>query len=183
MNDRTDEVLRAKGPKPLQNTSHTNANSEVDSPNQNDSNVPTSNDAANSLFVDADVDDARYDFEFQNVISDISFLGTFHDEMPASPGHVVCGEFSNFVSAEDLTEPPELLLPGNMLTYVTFPTRQSPKLNLNEWLCLSFASGADTTAVIERTNNILDRNEALLNVDLCREAMILELMRWVKHGA
>ena len=133
--------------------------------------------------------------------------------MPACPGHVVCGEFSNFVSAEELTEPPELLLPGNMLTYVTLlttrhspklnlneppelllpgnmltyvtllTTRHSPKLNLNEWLCLSFASGAETTAVIERTNNILDRNEALLNVDLCREAMILELMRWVKHGA
>ncbi|CAL1165400.1 unnamed protein product [Cladocopium goreaui] len=177
MNDKTDEVLRAKGPKPLQNAPQINPNSEADSPNQ-DGNVPTSNEAASSLFADAD--EASYDFQFQNVISDISFLGTFHDEMPACPGHVVCGEFSNFVSAEELTEPPELLLPGNMLTYVTLlttrhspklnlneppelllpgnmltyvtllTTRHSPKLNLNEWLCLSFASGAETTAVIER---------------------------------
>ena len=36
---------------------------------------------------------------------------------------------------------------------------------------------------LARVYVILDRNEALLNVDLCREAMILELMRWVKHGA
>eukprot|EP00435_Cladocopium_sp_Y103_P028975 s3195_g7.t1 len=45
------------------------------------------------------------------------------------------------------------------------------------------ANDDSTVAVIERTNNILDRDEALLNVDKCREAMVLELMRWVKHGA
>ena len=38
-------------------------------------------------------------------------------------------------------------------------------------------------AVIERVNNILTRAEALQNVDRCREAMVLELMRWHKHGA
>ena len=70
-----------------------------------------------------------------------------------------------------------------MLALVTFPKRFKPKLKHDEWLALSFASSTETIAVIERTSNILDRNEALLNVDKCREAMIQELMHWVKHGA
>eukprot|EP00435_Cladocopium_sp_Y103_P051132 s594_g15.t1 len=180
MHDRTDEVLRAKGPKPLKDVSQPNTNTESENLLK-DENVPTSNEAAGSMF--ADVDDESYNFNYQSVVSDISFLGTFHDVMPDCPSHVACGEFSSFVSAEELTEPPNLLLSSNMLAYVTFPMCQRPKLDSNEWLCLSFAAGADTTAVIERTNNILDRDEALRNVDLCREAMILELMRWVKHGA
>ena len=56
-------------------------------------------------------------------------------------------------------------------------------LKHDEWLSLGFASGTETIAVTERPKNILDRNEALLNVDKCREAMVQELMRWVKHGA
>eukprot|EP00435_Cladocopium_sp_Y103_P050876 s894_g15.t1 len=175
MNDKTDDVLRSRGPKPLQNVPQSNTNSESQNM-QKDESEPTPNDAANTMF--ADVDDKSYSFEFQNVTSDIAFRGTSHDAMPVCSGHVVCREFSSHVSAEELTEPPELLLPDSMLTYVTFPTRHRPKLRSNEWLPLSFAAGTKTTAVIERTNNILDRNEALLNVDLCREAMILELTRW-----
>jgi len=90
MNDKTDEVLRAKGPKPLQNAPRTNPNSEVDSPNQ-DGNVPTSNEAASSLFADAN--DASYDFQFQNVISDISFLGIFTMKCLLAPGMLFAVSF------------------------------------------------------------------------------------------
>ena len=38
-------------------------------------------------------------------------------------------------------------------------------------------------AVIERVNNIITREEALHEVDACREAMVQELARWHKHGA
>eukprot|EP00435_Cladocopium_sp_Y103_P067560 s366_g30.t1 len=114
VNDKTDEVLRSRGPKPLQNGPQPSANFK----NQNmekDESEPTSNDAANPMF--ADVDDSSYSFEFQNATSDIAFLRTFNDAMPACSGHVVCGEFSSHVSAEELTEPPELLLPDSMLQF------------------------------------------------------------------
>eukprot|EP00435_Cladocopium_sp_Y103_P059791 s677_g21.t1 len=103
--------------------------------------------------------------------------------MPVCPSHVTCGEFSNVVSTKDLEELPELLMPSHMLAFVRLPKRFKPKLKHDECLSFSFAAGTETVAVIERTNNILDRSEALLNVDKCREAMIQELMRWVKRGA
>lgn len=37
--------------------------------------------------------------------------------------------------------------------------------------------------MIERVNNILTRDEALQHVDECKDAMLLELMRWIKHKA
>ena len=38
-------------------------------------------------------------------------------------------------------------------------------------------------AVIERTNNVLSRDEALANVELCRKSMVKELFRWNSRKA
>jgi hypothetical protein len=180
MSDKTEEVLKTRGPKPLVDVVQ---HAPTESPDDHAAEtMPPANEESTAMF--AEVDDSSYNYNFQCVTSDIAFLGTAHEPMPVSPGFITCGEFPSVVSTDELAEAPELLMPHNMLAYVTLaPKLGKFKVKHDEWLSLSFTSGSDTVAVIERTNNILDRNEALLNVDKCREAMIQELMRWVKHGA
>ena len=48
----------------------------------------------------------------------------------------------------------------------------------------SHANDVETNGpVIERSMNVLTREEALQNADACKAAMIKELNRWIKHGA
>ena len=59
-----------------------------------------------------------------------------------------------------------------------------PKLNHRDdyYVVQCFPSGMKRT-VVERENNILSREEALRNEELCSQAMLDELRRWLNLGA
>ena len=93
------------------------------------------------------------------------------------------------VYPDNLYEAPELAFPAHIMQYVVLAGMHgNRRFRRDQHAVFAFASFAQTsfaatTAVIERVNNILDRQEALNHVEGCREAMVLELLRWVKHKA
>ena len=81
---------------------------------------------------------------------------------------------------KSLDEPPELGATPEFAKYLTMlPSREH--CLPTDTVYLSQKQGV--LAVIERVNNILNRAEALENVERCRKATVLELLRWHKHGA
>ena len=89
-----------------------------------------------------------------------------------------------FVIASD-DEPAELEISPSMCQYLVLPEQEIAKYE--SYQCWVFQYGSDNAEtagpVIERTHNVLTREEALKHVDQCRESMIKELNRWHKHGA
>jgi hypothetical protein len=92
-----------------------------------------------------------------------------------------------FIITED-DDPAELEISPKLHAYVTMPNAVEP-LQLAKNDCLVFEYQEDESqscvprAVIERTHNVLTREEALQHADQCKQAMIKELNRWHKHGA
>ena len=90
-----------------------------------------------------------------------------------------------FVLEQD-DEPAELEIDPKLSPYLV--TRLDLKLlKPNETVVMQYnvgeASQSSSNAVIERTHNVLTRDEAIQNSELCRLAMVKELNRWQKHGA
>jgi hypothetical protein len=196
--DRTEEVLRSTGQKALNDgamppmpdvgqpdqlskespsnvvdaeASHLDAN-EVQTSNQEPDNVSFSEDAR------------PYEFDFMSVVSNEAFHGTSYDSDHLHGIQDVALADNLIVHPDSLNELPELSFPAHMLQYVVLASMHgNRRFRRDEHAVFSFASFAATTAVIERVNNILDRQEALDHVDECREAMMMELLRWVEHGA
>ena len=83
-----------------------------------------------------------------------------------------------FSTREIAEEPPKLEFSREAVQYVA---KFDKRLDYNETLVLNVTGAVD--AVIERTNNILSRQEALENVARCRRAMVQELLRWNGHKA
>ena len=81
---------------------------------------------------------------------------------------------------ESLDEPPQLGVTPEFAKYLTMLNSCDAYASFNTAHCDRKQS---VLAVIERVNNIITRAEALENVERCRKAMVLELMRWHKHGA
>lgn len=89
-----------------------------------------------------------------------------------------------FVIEED-TEPAELEISKELLPYLVMS--QTPSVNSESDLVMKYSVNRDDSAlygaVIERTHNVLTREEALAHADKCRLSMIKELHRWRKHQA
>ena len=89
-----------------------------------------------------------------------------------------------FVIEQD-DEPAELEIDEKLSPYLVTRVNLKP-LKTNEVVVIQYntaASQSSSTAVIERTHNVLTRDEAIQNAELCRLAMVKELNRWQKHGA
>ena len=87
---------------------------------------------------------------------------------------------------EDDAEPAELEFSCKLFPYLVMP--EVPQPSSDSCLVMQYSSSqhADSAlygAVIERTHNILSREEAIANVEACRTSMIKELNRWHKHNA
>ena len=83
-----------------------------------------------------------------------------------------------FAMSEVLSEPPEL-----EFSFTSAPLLQGVAVLPQPHEALIFTLGEQPHAVIERVHNILTRQEALQNVESCREAMVKELTRWNVHQA
>ena len=187
MHDQTEVVMRTKGPKPLQDEAVQKPSSPKPTTAEPKAHAPGNAPAGANPRDEApisEVDNAEYGFSFQHVTSDIAFLGMCYDSMPASNGDALSSEIPHAVDDRELDEPPEFLFGYSMLQFVTLNANPiKSKFQRDQMLSISYAADTSPIAVIERTNNILKREEALTHVEECREAMILELMRWVKHKA
>ena len=114
--------------------------------------------------------------------------------MPLLLGHVLhvrhCHHVLVYHSAEVCVieqddEPAELEIDEKLSPYLVTRVNLKP-LKTNEVVVIQYntaASQSSSTAVIERTHNVLTRDEAIQNAELCRLALVKELNRWQKHGA
>ena len=173
-------VMRTKGPKPLQNEAVQKPNSPKPAMAEPKAQAPGNAPAGASPteeFPISKVDNAEYGLSFQQITSEIAFLGMCHDSMPASTGDALSSEIPHAVDDSELDEPPEFLFVYSM-QFVTINAKPiKSKFQKDQLLSISGAANTIPVAVIERTNNILKREEALVHVEECREAMVLELMR------
>ena len=180
--DMTDEVLKSRGPKPLTNQSRvpTEQIGSADLDANND--VPTSENLLVSQ--NSQIDSPSYKFDYISLISDIAFLGTVHSGTPPNPEYPTLVDVPFSIDADELVEQPVFSFASTMAQFIILHGKQiQSKLSKDQMLSFVHTEGASPVAVIERTNNILNREEALLHVEECRESMILELMRWIKHSA
>ena len=92
-----------------------------------------------------------------------------------------------FIVAEG-DEPAELEISPNIHAYVTMPSVTKSLLRDKD-ACPVFEYHQDenqscaSKAVIERTHNVLTRDEALQDTEQCKQAMIKEFNHWHKHVA
>ena len=189
MHDKTEEVLRTSGQKALadgqpdhQPKPSPSENANVETDHLDEREVQTSNPEPENVH---HVEDARpYDFAFMSVVSDEAFHGTAYDSDRLHAIQDVNVVSTLIVHPDNLYEAPELAFPAHLMQYVVLAGMHgNRRFRRDQHAVFAFASFAATTAVIERVNNILDRQEALNHVEECREAMMLELLRWVKHKA
>ena len=189
MHDKTEEVLRTSGQKALadgqpdhQPKPSPSENANVETDHLDEPEVQTSNPEPENVH---HAEDARpYDFAFMSVVSDEAFHGTAYDSDRLHAIQDVNVVSTLIVHPDNLYEAPELAFPAHLMQYVVLAGMHgNRRFRRDQHAVFAFASFAATTAVIERVNNILDRQEALNHVEECREAMMLELLRWVKHKA
>ena len=191
--DCTDEVLKTRSPKQIKNDNPPD-NPPVStplSPQAADASQPENAQAfalmdlaATSMPSVPSENDLHYVFDFRYVMSNIAYLGMSYDPMPMCSGSVLCGDDSFVTDACELDEPPVFSFAASMTQFVTRHAKHlRAKMSCDNLLSFVYQTSQETVSVIERVNNILTRSEALSHVDECRESMILELMRWERHGA
>ena len=104
-------------------------------------------------------------------------------EPPAEPCALPLEVHSYVFDNVELDQPAELEISQQLAPYVVIPA----SVNLGSKFVFSYhsqnANAESSQAVIERTHNILTREEALQNLDACRASMLKDLGRWQKHGA
>ena len=190
--DKTDEVIKSHGPKALQNTptdderpqesSEMPMNSEAtgESSNPSHSEVPT------STFLDCEdcfPDEVSYNFDYMSIVKEPTFLGTTY---VTNCPHATSSEpdMETVMSASELDEPPQIAFPAFMSHLILLGPNANPIMfDDDHMLVFTYQTGQPAQAVIERVNNVLTRDEALTHVEECKEAMLLELGRWIKHKA
>lgn len=87
------------------------------------------------------------------------------------------------ISEDD--QPPELVFLKPMHKYLVLPNRNidDETDSTTEVLFQYDSRNEMAVSVIQRTHNILTRDEALANAEACRVSMIKEFHRWNKHNA
>ena len=90
-------------------------------------------------------------------------------------------EMPEVTNAGELQEPAELELMCGVLVYTTGSIRKLMSQMRKQDTALVLLSNDKPFAAIEREHNVLTREEALVNAEKCRESMVQELQRWIKH--
>lgn len=181
MNDRTDEVLRSRGPRPIADGSNDN-HASVSSSFRSLSEDQTSNhEPCNSE--DVDSDEEPYSFDYMSITKQPEFLGTTYvSNCPYVSSSGI--DANTIVDPDELDEPRQFQIPAPLSKCMVMPfASHHAFVNPDHRIVFTYQVGQATNAVIERVNNIFTRDEALQHVDQCKDAMLLELMRWVKHKA
>ncbi|CAJ1446370.1 unnamed protein product [Effrenium voratum] len=90
-------------------------------------------------------------------------------------------EMPEVTNAGELQEAAELELIYGVLVYTTGNIRKLMSQMRKQDTALVLLSNDKPFAAIEREHNVLTREEALVNAEKCRESMVQELQRWIKH--
>ncbi|CAJ1381673.1 unnamed protein product [Effrenium voratum] len=90
-------------------------------------------------------------------------------------------EMPEVTNAGELQEAAELELTYGVLVYTTGNIRKLMSQMRKQDTALVLLSNDKPFAAIEREHNVLTREEALANAERCRESMVQELQRWIKH--
>ncbi|CAJ1381643.1 unnamed protein product [Effrenium voratum] len=90
-------------------------------------------------------------------------------------------EMPEVTNGGELQEPAELELIYGVLVYTTGSIRKLMSQMRRQDTALVLMSNDKPFAAIEREHNVLTREEALVNAEKCRESMVQELQRWIKH--
>ncbi|CAJ1416651.1 unnamed protein product [Effrenium voratum] len=90
-------------------------------------------------------------------------------------------EMPEVTNAGELQEPAELELIYGVLVYTAGSIRKLMSQMRKQDTALVLLSNDKPFAAIEREHNVLTREEALVNAEKCRESMVQELQRWIKH--
>ena len=164
---------------------------------KNSSNLGSPNDDADESKPDADVQMPASSNDSQPADSEHEMLPDEGDDQEpdvhigwicsAEPPVEPCTlplEIHTYVFDEaELDQPAEFEISPQLAPSVVALTSTNP----GQKFVLSYhsqnSSEVSSQSMIERTHNVLIREEALQNLDACRASMLKELGRWQKHGA
>ena len=105
---------------------------------------------------------------------------------PPEAGQSSTGMEQNFIDEKEvLSDLPEFVIPSEFQHYVMVNSRRVTIPKHSELVHRPDFSGSKAAVfpVIERSNNVLTREEALSEAGKCKESMVAELCRWDKHKA
>ena len=127
---------------------------------------------------------AGYDFSYEGLIHNMEFRGSvFVSIQPASSR--LMGELPEVINEDVVNDDlPQLEFTNAFSVYVVLPEKPSGVRCLDEHsMVFSYEVGKAPFAAIERVHNIITRQEALENLEACKESMLEEIGRWIKHKA
>lgn len=139
---------------------------------------------ANGNFDDVDWDaisDENFGPEAGYHLMEADMTAMQYESNPPDPWYYVPGGSPELFTDLDVTEPVELSFHGTATQLLTNLPSKVPEGC--EVVYKYNTVGEDPEAVIERTHNVLTREEALMHVEECREAILKELQRWHHHQA
>lgn len=127
-------------------------------------------------YADSDVEtDADLDAYYHLLAADT--IAMEYDWHPPDAAHHWPGEHDGIIEADD--SPCEVAFTHKAAAFLA----GSRQLADDEELIVSYHADGSHTAVIEKVNNVLTREEALKRPEECKTAILEELGRWHKHGA
>ena len=190
LTDKTDDVTRRYKQKMIeQDEAERTVQTNADVPTTIETSGPTIEEVQTSVSgstVEDHLVEAPYNFKFVGLTCESSFVGaTYSFDVP--PVNHGCGEIPDVLSVVDdeHNNAAEFEFPPGFSHYVTFKA-DSHDCNedfRNTRLVFVYEHGKTPYAVIEREHNILTREEALQHAESCKQSMVEELRRWIKHDA
>ena len=188
LRDMTDDIAYRSKQRPIEEQQTTeqdngHASPRIATPGPLIEEVPTSN---SSSTVEDHFVETNYDFGIVSVTANISFSGATYLSSPPPLNTCGIGEVSEVLERSVVdADLPEIEFEPGFTNYLVLPNSAAfnDKLVKDVRVVFAYEQGKTPFAVIEREHNILTRDEALENTQACKESMLEELMRWIKHDA
>ena len=188
LRDMTDDIDRRSRQKTIEEhqvpeTDDNPVSPRLDTPGPLIEEVPTSN---ASSTVEEHFVESNYVFDSVSVAASECFSGATYLSNPPPVNVCGLGEVTETLERNVIdADVPEIEFEPGFTNYLVLPNNAAFKdLAIKESrIVFVYEQGKTPFAVIEREHNILTRDEALANAQGCKESMLEELMRWIKHDA
>ena len=125
-----------------------------------------------------------FEFSYYSLTQSTKFCGSTFSSSPPAISHLM-GELPEVLNDDRVNDDlPQLEFTNAFSVYVVVPDKPSGRRCADEHnMVFSYEVGKAPFAAIERVHNIITRQEALENLEACKESMLEEIGRWIKHKA